>query len=139
MDPAEQDLQKEGYIAALQHPEVLAAIRSGFLGRIAVTYAEWAGPGSHRVIAPWALIDGAESAAAFTDAIAAQPVSYLHGTSISGALLFASGLFEENGFRSARQVIDVSGDGPNNMGSPVLAGPREWCWRAASPSTACRS
>lgn len=120
MDPAEQDLQKQGYIEALQHPEVLAAIRAGFLGRIAVTYAEWAGPGSHRIIAPWALIDGAESAAAFTRTIASQPISYLHGTSISGALLFSSGQFEANGFRSLRQVIDVSGDGPNNMGPPVL-------------------
>ncbi len=120
MDPAEQDLQKDGYLAALEHPEVLAAIRAGFLGQIAVTYAEWAGPGSHQVIAPWALIDGRESAAAFADVIAARPVSYLHGTSISGALLFSSGLFEANGFRSTRQVIDVSGDGPNNMGLPVL-------------------
>ena len=120
MDPAEQDLQKEGYIAGLQHPEVLAAIRSGFLGRIAVTYAEWAGPGSHEIIAPWALIDSEVSARTFTDAIASRPVSYLHGTSISGALLFASGLFEGNGFRCTRQVIDVSGDGPNNMGYPVL-------------------
>lgn len=120
MDPGEQALQKQGYIAALQHPEVLAAIGAGFLGRIAVTYAEWAGPGSHQVIAAWAVIDGADTAKAFVDAVAARPVSALHGTSISGALLFASGLFDENGFRSTRQVIDVSGDGPNNMGSPVL-------------------
>jgi hypothetical protein len=120
MDPAEQDLQKDGYVQGLQHPDVLAAIRSGFLGRIAVTYAEWAGPGSHEIIAPWTLIDGEGSAKAFADAIASRPVSYLHGTSISGALLFSSGLFEGNGFRSARQVIDVSGDGPNNMGYPVL-------------------
>lgn len=120
MDPTEQNLQKDGYIAGLQHPEVLAAIRSGFLGRVAVTYAEWAGPGSHQIIAPWTVIDSEVSAKAFADAIAARPISYLHGTSISGALLFASGLFEANGFRSTRQVIDISGDGPNNMGFPVL-------------------
>ncbi len=120
MDSGEQALQKDGYVAALQHPEVLAAIREGFLGRIAVAYAEWAGPSSHRVIASWATIDGPESARAFADTIASAPLSYLHGTSISGALLFSSGLFEGNGYRSTRQVIDVSGDGPNNMGFPVL-------------------
>lgn len=120
MDPSEQRLQKEGYLAALKHPEVIEAIRSGFLGRIAVIYAEWAGPGSHEIIAPWTLIDGLESAEAFTASIASRPVSYLHGTSISGALLFSSGLFEGNGYRGERQVIDVSGDGPNNMGYPVL-------------------
>lgn len=120
MDPSEQDLQKEGYLAALQHPEVIAAIRAGFLGRIAVTYLEWAGPGSQRVIAPWKVIDGEESAAGIAGEIASEPISNLHGTSISGALMRATGLFEDNGFRSARQVIDVSGDGPNNMGFPVL-------------------
>ena len=58
MDPAEQELQKQGYISALQHPDVLQAIREGFRGRIAIAYAEWAGPGMQRVIAPWTLIDG---------------------------------------------------------------------------------
>jgi hypothetical protein len=121
MDPGEQELQKDGYIAGLTHPEVLAAIRSGFLGRIAVTYVEWAGPGSQATIHPWAVIDGEDSAKRFVAALAAQPVSYLHGTSISGALLFAAGRFDQNGFRAPRQVIDISGDGPNNMGVPVLS------------------
>jgi hypothetical protein len=120
MDPAEQELQKSGYVAALQHPEVVAAIRAGFLGRIAVTYVEWAGPGSQAIIAPWTLIDGPEAASGLAASIAGRSISYLHGTSISGALAYSSGLFDGNGFRSARQVIDVSGDGPNNMGFPVL-------------------
>src|SRR5688572_13755923 len=57
MDPAEQVLQRDGYVAGLQHPEVLAAIRAGMLGKIAVTYVEWAGASSQQVIAPWALIE----------------------------------------------------------------------------------
>jgi hypothetical protein len=121
MDPDEQDLQKDGYIAAIQHPEVLQAIRSGFLGRIAVTYVEWAGPGSQATIVPWTLIDGAESAKNFVAGLGSRPISFLHGTSISGALLYTSNLFDGNGFRSTRQAIDVSGDGPNNMGTPVLS------------------
>jgi hypothetical protein len=120
MDAAEQELQKAGYIAALQHPEVLGAIASGFLGRIAVTYVEWAGPGSQAIVLGWTLVDGAESAKAFAEGLAVRPVSYLHGTSISGALAFTASLFDGNGFRGTRQVIDVSGDGPNNMGFPVL-------------------
>src|SRR5215216_4822657 len=77
MDPAEQTLQRQGYIEAIQHPDVLAAIRAGVLGRIAVTYAEWAGPGLQRVIVPWTLVDGADSASAFAGAIATRPVSHL--------------------------------------------------------------
>lgn len=120
MDRREQNLQKDGYVAALQHPEVLAAIRSGFLGRIAVTYVEWAGPGSHEIIAPWTLVEGEAAAQQLAARIAAKPISYLRGTSISGALTFGANLFDGNGFRGTRQVIDVSGDGPNNAGIPVL-------------------
>lgn len=120
MDQEEQALQRQGYLAALEHPEVIAAIRSGFLGRIAITYVEWAGPGRQAIIAPWTVVDGVEAASALVDNIAGQPVSYLRGTSISSALLFTSELFDGNGFLSPRQVIDISGDGPNNMGYPVL-------------------
>jgi hypothetical protein len=40
-------------------------------------------------------------------------------TSIYGALKFAKPLFDASGYRGQRQVIDVSGDGVNNMGPPV--------------------
>jgi hypothetical protein len=40
-------------------------------------------------------------------------------TSISGALMFSAALFEGNGFRGIRRVIDVSGDGTNNQGPLV--------------------
>ncbi|HEX8374511.1 MAG TPA: DUF1194 domain-containing protein, partial [Geminicoccaceae bacterium] len=40
--------------------------------------------------------------------------------SISGALAFSAPLFEGNGYEGMRRVIDVSGDGPNNMGPPVV-------------------
>jgi hypothetical protein len=120
MDFEEQEVQRQGYIAGLTHPEILAAIDSGFLGRIAVTYVEWAGPGSHAVIVTWTLIDGPESAQAFVARLDGTEVSRLRGTSISSAINFTAGMFEGNGYRATRQVIDVSGDGPNNMGSPVL-------------------
>jgi hypothetical protein len=120
MDLTEQKLQKDGYIAALQHPEVLAAIAAGMLGKIAVTYVEWAGAGSQQVVASWTLIEDGQSAASFAGQISAAETSYIRRTSISGALAFASGLFDRNGFNGMRQVIDVSGDGPNNSGSPVL-------------------
>ena len=40
MDAEEQAVQRQGYAEALLHPEVLAAVRSGPLGRIAVAYVE---------------------------------------------------------------------------------------------------
>ena len=119
MDEDEQALQRGGYVQAFLHPEVISAIAGGVYGRIAVTYVEWAGPRSQEVVIPWRPVDGQASAEGFAAALKAAPTSHIHGTSISGALAFASTLFDGNGFAGARQAIDVSGDGPNNMGPPV--------------------
>lgn len=120
IDEDEQALQREGYVNALAHPEVVAAIASGVHGRIAVSYVEWAGASSQAVILPWRVIDGRDTAlAAAADLAQASGTLMRRGTSISGALLFSAGLFEGNGFEGFRRTIDISGDGPNNTGSPV--------------------
>jgi hypothetical protein len=119
MDVDEQHLQRDGYVAALRHPDVVDAIRSGPLGRIAVTYVEWAGPQSQAVILPWTIIDGAAAAQRVADLLSAAPLGRYTGTSISGGLLFAAETLAKNSFAGTRRVIDVSGDGPNNRGLPV--------------------
>lgn len=119
MDFEELTLQRDGYVAAIAHPEVINAIRGGYRGRIALTYVEWAGPASQVVAVPWTAVHDAASARTFAAAVAAAPVARIRGTSISGVLAFAAGLFDGNGFEGTRRVIDVSGDGPNNMGDPV--------------------
>jgi hypothetical protein len=119
MDIDEQRLQRDGHVAAIRHPQVVAAIGDGLLGRIALTYLEWAGTASQRVVVPWSVIDGQETADAFADRLAAVPLRRAHRTSISGVLAFADRLFEDNGLRGLRRVIDVSGDGTNNQGMPV--------------------
>lgn len=120
MDPDEQALQRAGYIDAIRSEEVVEAIRSGLTGRIALTYLEWAGPFSQRVVVPWTLVDGRDAAERFASILAASPTGTMRGTSISGGLMVAAGLFRDNGFDGYRRVIDVSGDGPNNMGEPVM-------------------
>jgi len=119
MDFEEQELQRDGYAAAFRHPEVLAAIASGPHGRIAVTYVEWAGPGIQSVVVPWTIVAGTEDALVFADKISEAKILRERGTSISGGLEFASALFAGSGVRGLRRTIDVSGDGPNNMGLPV--------------------
>ena len=119
MDPDEQQLQRDGYIAALRDPAILKSIQSGPHGRIAVTYIEWAGPGVHNHLIPWRLIDGPATATAFIEELSAKPYSRYRMTSISSALEFADSQFGAGGFRGARRVIDVSGDGANNSGGPI--------------------
>jgi hypothetical protein len=120
MDRDEHELQRAGYVAAVAHPEVVSAIRSGPIGRIALTYVEWSAAGSQTVVVPWRVIEDEASAGAFALELAGRPTSRMRGTSISGALLFTAGLFEASGYESFRQVVDVSGDGANNMGLPVV-------------------
>src|SRR5438045_9767976 len=62
MDPEEQQLQREGYIAALTSREFMQALRGGMHSKVAVTYFEWAGPFDQKIIVPWRLIDGPETA-----------------------------------------------------------------------------
>jgi len=121
MDPDEQELQREGYAKAFTSKEFMQALREGANGKIAVTYMEWAGQFDQRVIMPWRLIEGPESADSVAAEIAAAPTRRASRTSISGGLRFARGLFDHSGYRGVRRVIDVSGDGANNSGPPVAA------------------
>jgi len=119
MDLDELALQREGYVEALASAEFLNALQNGMHARIAVTYVEWAGVIDQKVVLPWRLIEGRASAHAVAAEISRAPLRRAYRTSISGALHFAVPLFEENGYRGIRRVIDVSGDGTNNQGPPV--------------------
>ncbi len=119
MDPEEQALQREGYIKALTSSEFLNAVRQGIHGKIAITYFEWAGVHIQKMIVPWQVIEGPESADAVVATIARAPYTRATRTSIAGALMYAMPLFETSDYRGIRRVIDVSGDGTNNDGPLV--------------------
>lgn len=120
MDFYEAELQRQGYAQALRHPRFLETIRqSGLHQRIAITYVEWAGTHHQKTVAEWSVIDGFESADALADKIQLAPFEQEHRTSISQAIAHSAALFESNGFRGLRRVIDISGDGANNQGLQV--------------------
>ena len=120
MDMDELALQREGYAQAIVSKEFLQALKSGPNGRIAITYFEWAASTDQKIIIPWRVIDGPETADAVANEIVKTPIRRASRTSISGAINFAMPLFDENPHRGLRRVIDISGDGPNNNGAPVV-------------------
>ena len=120
MDMDELAIQREGYAQAIVSKEFLQALKSGPNGKIAVTYFEWAASSDQKIIIPWRLIDGPETADAVANEIMKTPIRRASRTSISGAINFAMPLFDENPHRGLRRVIDISGDGPNNNGGPVV-------------------
>jgi hypothetical protein len=119
LDLDELAVQREGYAQAIVSKDFLQALKNGPNGKIAVTYFEWAASNDQRIVIPWRVIDGPETAEAVASEITKAPVRRGSRTSISGAIKFARPLFDENPYRGLRRVIDISGDGPNNNGEPV--------------------
>jgi hypothetical protein len=121
IDDAEIRFQRQGYAAAITHPEVLDAIAQGFEQRIAVTYVEWGDASSQEVVVPWAVVDGAESAAAFAGALLEAPRRAFGPNAIGNALAAAHALIEGNPFEGYRKVIDFSGDSAYSFGGMPVA------------------
>ena len=119
MGPKELELQRRGYAEALTSPEVIQAIKTGFYQKVALTYVEWSGDYDQRVIRDWTLIETEGDLAEFANTLTARFDDSLRRTSISGVMDYAPLDFRTNGFQGERRVIDISGDGPNNMGRPV--------------------
>lgn len=120
MDESEFAIQRKGYAEALRHPDFISAVKAGPHGRILLAYFEWSGAAQPESLVDWAVIDSAESAAGFAFKIENRPeVDSRYGTSISTAIDFGAGLIAANAIEGERKVIDVSGDGPNNMGRLV--------------------
>jgi hypothetical protein len=119
MDLDELAVQREGYAQAIVSKEFLQALRNGPNGKISVTNFEWSASSDQKIIIPWRVIDGPETADAVANEIMQTPVRRGSRTSISGAILYAMPLFDQNPNRGFRRVIDISGDGPNNNGPPI--------------------
>src|SRR3546814_1652309 len=80
---------------------------------------EWGGPESMNPIVDWTLIDGADTAKAFADAVLAAPRRAFGWNSISNAIAFCHQWIEGNAFDGFRKVIDVSGDAGQRGGMPL--------------------
>jgi hypothetical protein len=120
MDLEELAIQREGYAEAIVSSEFLNALKTGPHGRVAVTYFEWAAAHDQKVIIPWRVIEGPESADAVAAEIMKTPLRRASRTSVSGAINFGVQVLSESPYKGLRRVLDISGDGPNNNGEPVL-------------------
>jgi hypothetical protein len=119
IDDSEFELEKRGYATAFSNPDVIAAIRGGAIGAIAVNYVEFAGAYEVRTVVDWMVIHDAASAAAFVEKMQAAPRSFYGRTAISSGIELAMKNLASSGFEAQRRVIDVCGDGTNNNGREV--------------------
>jgi hypothetical protein len=119
VDEEEARRQREGYVAALASEDVIRSIRGGPLGRIAVTYVEWADSGFQRAAADWTVIAGEADALEFAARVAAAPLERGHYTAIGAAIADSVARIRSNPHTAPRRIIDISGDGPQNQGLPL--------------------
>lgn len=119
MDYEEVRIQREGYVEALKHKEFIDAVKTGLNGRIAISYFEWAGDVVPQSVIDWQIIETEQDALNFAQKLEARPIDTQRRTSISAAIAQGATMIVSSPLKGMRQVIDVSGDGPNNSGNPV--------------------
>jgi hypothetical protein len=118
VNATEYALQKTGYINAFNSVAIQNAIAASAKG-IAVTYVEWSGSGQQAQLVGWTHLTDATSSSAFATAIGATSRAFSGLTGIAAAINFSAGLFDTD-FLGGRKVIDISGDGTENV--TTLAG-----------------
>jgi hypothetical protein len=119
IDDSEFQLEKDGYAATFANPKVLAAIKGGMVGAIAVAYVEFASSYEVRTVLDWTVIHDDATEKDFTEKIATAPRSFWGRTAISAGIDRAVQLLAESGFDASRGMIDVCGDGTNDAGRDV--------------------
>ncbi len=119
IDDSEFELEKRGYATAFVDRDVIAAIKGGAIGAIAVNYVEFASGYEVKTVVDWKVIRDEVSAHAFAEQLLAAPRSYYGRTAISSGIEAAMKNLTSGGFEAQRRVIDVCGDGTNNNGRDV--------------------
>lgn len=116
IDRAEYLFQTEGLADALADPDVAEAL---VLGQVALGVVQWSGSGQQSLVLPWKRMLGPDAVGAFAAAARALPRAFDGSdTAVGEALGFSVGQFAAVA-DCRRRVIDVSGDGPLNAGTPV--------------------
>ena len=108
-----------GMAAALRDADVIAGLLGGPRGASLGAVLLWSGPGQQAVLVPWKRIDSKQGAEKFAQAVDDIPRAIRPGTTAIGEALLASlKLLVAAPAGSARQVVDVIGDGRSNAGIP---------------------
>ncbi len=113
-------LQHDGIARAFANGRLVGAI-SAMSGGVDVLVLEWSDPDQIAVTVGWTRVVDAASAATFAAAVRATRRSSNGLTAIGPALLAAAVAFDRLPEPAARRVIDISGDGMANIGSPPAA------------------
>jgi hypothetical protein len=120
IDAPKFKLQRDGYAAAIANPHVIQAMRSGAIGKIAISFMEWSGVEQQKIVISWTVIRDEATAKEFSAQIIQAPRAFFGLTSISSSIDFAMAQLARAPFHANRHTIDISGDGTQNCGLAVI-------------------
>ncbi|HEV8679996.1 MAG TPA: DUF1194 domain-containing protein [Stellaceae bacterium] len=110
-------LQHEGIARAFETPRLVETI-AAVPGGIEVLVLEWSDPDKIAITVGWTRIANANAAAAFAASVRSTTRSSHGLTAIGPAMLAAAAAFDHMPEPAGHRVIDVSGDGMANFGTP---------------------
>lgn len=116
IDAAEYDLQVRGLAEGLEDPDIIAALVQG---QSAIAVVQWSGVGAQALVLPWQRVFDAGDAVRLAAAARALPRNFRASeTAVGQAIDFSAAQFASVP-ECRRKVIDISGDGPENVGFTV--------------------
>lgn len=116
IDAAEYDLQVLGLADGLEDPAIVDALVAG---QDAIAVVQWSGVGAQAPVLPWQRVFDAGDAARLAAAARGLPRSFRASeTAVGQAIDFSAAQFPAVS-DCRRKVIDISGDGPENVGFTV--------------------
>ncbi|MEO3415861.1 DUF1194 domain-containing protein [Roseovarius sp. CAU 1744] len=116
VDEEEYRLQMDGLAAALRAPQVQEAFLATPQAPVELAIFEWSGLNQHRLLVDWTPVSDAETLARISVRLRGTFASYTDpSTAIGAAMVFGAGLLERRQ-HCWRRTLDISGDGPANIG-----------------------
>ncbi|WP_425090369.1 DUF1194 domain-containing protein [Tropicimonas sp. S265A] len=117
VDAGEYRLQTEGLARALEDGEIRDTM---IRGEIALAVMQWSGRGAQSLSIPWRQMRSAADLDAFAADVRTMQRAFLMSNTALGDAITAGLARLRDAPRCGRQVIDVSGDGPENAGGAPL-------------------
>jgi hypothetical protein len=119
VDADEFELMRVGLANAFSSRQISQAVRAGKYGAIAISVVQWSGFQEQTVKIKWTRVESHADLLALADMVRDMPRRYDGGaTHISGAINYCAQLILEYPLGATRRVIDIAGDGTNNVNLP---------------------
>ncbi len=112
----EYDLMRHGVANALDTSKVAVAVGSGTHGAIAISILQWSGFQEQDIKTDWTYVSSRDDLSGLAGKIREMQRRYIGGaTDIGGMIDFTKDMIVSAPFESPRKIIDVAGDGTNNV------------------------